>query len=484
MTTFTTIIMIFMRRIFLALLFLLVACQIPPLRGPLAPLPAGTPAATFTPSPGFTVRYHPDGVLYVGDRVSVEVLAPSGFESKGQKVRVSLGEKMLSETDFSRFGIGNRSQATFYWIWDTQALEAGVHSLTFAVLPDGPTWTESVSLLPASDVPAPEPDAHWELVETVCCNIHYISGTAAERDLETLKTMVDAQAADDERRLQTKLKGKIPLIFLPRVLGHGGFASDAIYVSHLDQNYAGSTTRQVVHHEIVHWLDGQMGGDLRPSILVEGLAVFFSDGHFKVEPLFSRAAALIKLDWYIPLRQLTDSFYMSQHEIGYIQAGALIGYMIQTYGWEDYNAFYRDLHSVQDGTDADVLDTALQAHFNLSLDQLEMEFMAFLRQQTVTEDDLADVRLTVAFYDSVRRYQLALDPSAHFLTAWLPNGDEMRQRKIVADYLRHPLSAANQRIESLLVSADANLRAGKYGAAEVDIRAANLLLDLLRNLPK
>jgi hypothetical protein len=474
----------FMRKYLVVLLFLLTACKLPSMVLQQVPLPAGTPAPTFTPSPNYTVRFHPDGALYVGDRVSIEVLAPSAAGSDHGKVRVSLDGKTLGENEFQPYGIGGRNQATFYWLWDTKGLKAGTYTLTFSLLQGSKSWTENIALLPADKVPAPEPGAQWESAESVCCTIHYISGTAAERDLDQLKAMVDAQAADDERRLQAKFKGKIPITFLPRVLGHGGFTSDEIYVSYLDQNYAGSTTTQVVHHEMVHWLDGQMGGDARLSMLQEGLAVFMSDGHFKVEPILPRAAALIRLNWYIPLPQLVNSFYTSQHEIGYMEAGAFTGYMIQTYGWDKYNAFYRDLHPIQGGADTDVLNAGLEKHFSLSLDQVEKNFTAFLGRQTVTDNDLTDVRLTVAFYDTVRRYQLALDPSAHFLTAWLVDGPDMRQRGIVADYLRHPDSADNQRIESLLVSADASLRAANYGITEVDIRTANLLLDFLGNSKK
>jgi len=448
-----------MRKLLVVLLFLLTACQLPSMVISQAQLPAGTPAATFTPSPDFTVRYHPDGPLYVGDRISMEVLAPSAAGSNHEKVRVSLDGKTLGESDLQPFGIGGRNQATFSWVWDTRELKAATYTLTFNLLQGGTSWTENVALLPASQVPAPEPDAHWASVDSVCCTIHYITGTDAERDLDKLKTMVDAQAADDERRLQTKFKGKIPITFLPRVLGHGGFTSDETYVSYLDQNYAGSTATQVVHHEMVHWLDGQMGGDMRLSMLQEGLAVYMSDGHFKVEPILPRAQALIQLNWYIPLPQLVNSFYLSQHEIGYMEAAAFTGYMIQVYGWDKYNAFYRDLHPIQGGADTDVLNAGLKKHFGLSLDQVEKDFKAYLDQQTVTDNDLTDVRLTVAFYDTVRRYQLALDPSAHFLTAWLPDGPEMRRQGIVADYLRHPNSADYQRIESLVVSADGSLRA-------------------------
>lgn len=186
---------------------------------------------------------------------------------------------------------------------------------------------------------------------------------------------------------------------------------------------------------------------------------------------------------YIPLRELTDTFYSSQHEIGYIEAGALTDYMICTYGWEKYNAFYRDLNPLG-GPDFGVLNAGLKAHFDISLEQLETNFKASLAQQTVTESELTDVRLTFSFYDAVRRYQQVLDPSAYFMTAWLPSGDDVRQRGIVADYLRHPVTPIEQQIETYLVSGDASLRAGNYKTTELYIRVVNMLLDVMERQPK
>ena len=467
--------------VFLILFFLLAACAAP--LQPQLPTPGarvGLREQTAKTGLGFRVIFHPDGPLYVGDQVSFEVISPPNFESSNQKISISVGEKTLGETDFGPFGIGGRQQATFYWVWDTRGLKSGVHTLTFSVRPAGLTWNEDVSLLPVADVPSPEPDAHWETAESACCTIYYVSGTDAARDIESLKAIADADATDVAQRIGVKFTDKIPLTFLPRVLGQGGFTSNAIYVSYLDQNYAGSTAKQIVHHEMVHWLDAQIRAKARLSMLQEGLAVYFSDGHFKIEPIPARAAALIQLKEYIPLRELVNSFYDAQHETAYIEAGALTGYMIETYGWEDYNAFYRNLNP-RNGSDADMLNAALESHFHLSLDQLEANFTAWLRQKTVTEDDLTDVRLTLSFYDAVRRYQQVLDLSAYFMTAWLPDGAEMRQRGIVADYLRHPVSAVSHQIESLLVSGDSSLRAGDYKAAALDIRLVNMLLDVIEN---
>ena len=339
-------------------------------------------------------------------------------------------------------------------------------------------WNQDVSLSPLTSIPAPEPTAAWKSVDTTCCIVSYISGTAADRDLEMLKNLVDTQAADVERRMGTKSQKKIPVTYFPRTLGHGGFAADGIYISYLDRNYAGSSAAQVTHHEMVHWLDSQLGGKLRPSILQEGLAVYMSDGHFKNEPIISRATALVDLGWYIPLRELTDTFYRSQHEVGYIEAAALISYMVTTYGWKDYNSFYRAITPAPGGSESVAMDTALQARFGISLDQLEQNFKVYLKNYPVDNSIKTDMRLTVNFYNTVRRYQAALDPSAYFLYAWLPDVARMRKLNIVADFLRHPDSLLNRQIEDLLVSGNVDLIGQKYESVEFKIHMANVLLDM------
>ena len=456
-----------MRKIALILLLLLSACA------GLRPQPAAPKL-----SPALTVRTHPDGAPYVGDLVSFEVYNPVAQQPLTDRLRISLAGKTLAEQPFSQFGMGARSQATFYWLWDTRSLPPGEYTFTFTLLPIDSSWDQKISLLPAAQLSAAEQGAKWATVETKCCTLQYITGTDAAADLEMLKSMLDAQAADVEARMGAMPNGKIPVTYLPRTLGHGGFTSDGIYVSYLHQNYAGGTAQQVTHHELVHWLDGQLGGELRPAMLQEGLAVYMSDGHFKIEPILPRAAALIDLNLYIPLRKLADTFYFSQHEASYAEAAALISYLISTHGRDSFNTFYRDIHSVKSGLQADALDAALQAHYGISLETLDANFRAFLRQQPVDTVASTDMRLTVAFYDTVRRYQRELDPSAYFLYTWLPGVAEMRQRGIVADFLRHPGGMLNRQIENQLVAGDAALRAADYSGVEARINAVNLLLDL------
>jgi hypothetical protein len=339
------------------LLLLVVACS-PVTSVPLphagggrekAPTPTATATATAlptlpveptpTPAADFSVQFHPDGGLYVGDKVSMEVITPTGYDAAEKSVEVSADGEEIGTAAFTSFGIAGRKEATFTWAWDTAALEAGPHVLDFAVLPAGPAWSQSVTLLPAADLPPPLAEAHWAAATSECCIISYITGTEAERDIASLEQTAYVEAGSVEQELHATPEEKIQLVFMPRVLGHGGFASDGIYVSYLDRNYAGSSTAQVLHHELVNWFDNKQGGDLRPTMLVEGLAVYLSGGHFRRSPAAARGRAA-RPGLVHPLRELTDDFYPSQHEIGYIEAGALIQYLVETYGWEAFNDFY------------------------------------------------------------------------------------------------------------------------------------------------
>ncbi|KAA3642859.1 MAG: hypothetical protein DWQ07_20255 [Chloroflexi bacterium] len=426
----------------------------------------------------FEVRLHPEDGIYVGELVSFEVLAPEDLDLSGEEIKIEVNGLVIGPAQFHRFGIGGRSQATFLWEWDTTSFDAGIHELTFQVLPDGDSWMETVTLLPLEEMPLDSANADWTQIRTDCCIVYYVTGTEAERDIAELSSQIDLQADRAEEAMDTELEAPIPFVLMPRLLGHGGFASNEIYISYLDRNYAGENTTQVFHHEIVHVIDARLGGELRPSMLVEGLAVYLSDGHFKVEPLMERAVALLELDWYIPYETLADGFYFHQHEIGYIQASALTEYMVERWGWEAYNNFYRDIKHHPSDSDYQAIDAGVRRHFDISFAELEEDFLAVLRSLPVDPDLVADVRLTVSFFDTVRRYQQVFDPSAYFLTAWLLNIEEMQEFDVTADYLRHPDEAANLALETMLVSADENLRAGRYGESERLLNAANAVLDV------
>ncbi len=468
-----------------------------------APSPSPAAGLTATQSPTqepvpLQVAVHPDGTLYVGDAVSFEVLPPAGGLQPDAIVSLSLDgpaqahyaePELLASQPFKPFGIGGRRQATFTWAWDTHSLAAGSYDLTFSVEPDGPTWTQTLALQPAPALPAAEQGAAWALARSRCCAVYYITHTEAERDLDTLLAQFDAQADDAVAKMGVQFTAPITITLMPRLVGQGGFADDTISVSYLDRDYTAGDVGRIIHHEMVHILDARLGGDLRPSLLVEGLAVYESGGHFKAEPLMPRTAALLDqfgspsiqgLNWFIPLRRLADQFYTSQHELGYMEGSSLIEYMVQRWGWSEFSTFYRSIKPAQSGSQADAIDAALQSHFNLSLARLEQDFIAALRAEPASASWKEDVRLTVSFYDSMRRYQQILDPSAYFLNAWLPDQKEMRQRNIVADYMRRLDSPLNQVLELLLGGAGRDEPAGRFQQMQERLDAVNAVLDAVQ----
>ena len=379
-----------MRRILSLLILLLIACRafspMPGVSSPPAVEGDGASPATLTPpvvlampqargaqhlfqpTPGaIKVRAHPDGALYAGDKVSLEVIAPGDTDLSGESVQLEApgaDGPQTSREEFWPHGIGGRVQANFLWAWDTIGMESGAYELRFNLLPDGPSWTETLLLQSQEGLPASGAGGGWAVADSECCRIHYITGTSVARDLPALLEMVDGQMESAIRKMGLEPKERIEITFLSRVLGHGGFARDGLSVSYLDRHYAGGSTSTVLHHELVHAIDVEMtmgaegGPALRPLIFIEGLAVYLTGGHFKPEPLAPRAAALLPpevgcrqdpkrvcgLGWYIPLTRLVEDFYQEQHEIGYLQAGALVEFMVENWGWEAFFEFYRDIH--------------------------------------------------------------------------------------------------------------------------------------------
>ncbi len=448
----------------------------------LTPAPTPRPASDTDLAGEYRLVVHPDGPLYVGDLVSFEVVVPARNSDGAGQVRIQVdppGGVVLEETALAPFGIGGRRQATFLWAWDTAGLEPGGHTLEIEVLPGGPVWRETLLLRPGGAQPARERQAAWTEVEIPCCRVRYITHTAAERDLAALLPLIEARAQDAAGSLGIDIRKPISLVLLPRLLGHGGFAMDEIYVSYLDRRYTSGQHGIVLYHEIVHLLDAQLEGELRPTILAEGLAVYLSGGHYKDEPLFARAAALVELGWYLPLQPLSDAFYLSQHEIGYMEAGALVQYMVETWGLESVLALYHAVQPHESGSQARALDQALQQHFGVSFSALEAGFLARLEQYPVNPDLLEDVRLTVKLYEAIRRYQQLLDPSAYFLSAWLPDIDDLPRQDLVADYLRNPAGVENITLEAMLAAAGSHLHAGRYRQAEGLLAAVNAVLERL-----
>jgi hypothetical protein len=458
--------------------------------------PTATSAATWTAAPEYGLRpedvtFHPDPYLYSGDIASLEVNAEhlnplwNISRTTAQLHIGDLANPSIARADFSSFGIGGRTQATLQWAWDTTGLEgpqmvviaigpagAGVEAGGDSIAPED-VLTLTVNLRPASERPLPEPLAQWAQAESVCCVFHYLTHTAAARDIARIQTEADAAFAHVEQVLGVTQKDKVGFTLLSRLLGHGGFAANEISLTYIDRNPVGNGLTTVFAHEGTHLLDRQISR-VRPVMMTEGLAVYVAGGHFKPEDLERRAAALLVLDDYIPLARLANDFYNAQHEIGYLEGGAFITYLVDTYGWEAFKKFYGAFQPAS--ADAQMLDRGLSVRFGKGLDDLESEWLAHLRSLPPDENEIENLRLTIVLYDTLRRYQSLDDPAAYFLTAWLPEGPQARKRGIVADFVRHPTAPENIALETMLGAAREALDAGDFAQAEALLEAVEAVL--------
>ncbi len=456
-----------------------------------APLPSLVP-----PTPPLDLSLSPDGVLiypaapiYEGDRVTFEVVAevPDQVAARDVGVHVYVNDQLLVDDRLNGSNLGGDGVGLYPWVWSTVE-QAGTYTVTVALDPqdairagdENPENNQVVTWLvvaPVEEMPASLANASWIVAENDCCRVHVVSGTAAQRDLNDLLALADEAVTHAATRLEEQPNRPLNIYFVDRVIGQGGYsAGPTLVVSYLDRDYVGIGLREVVIHEAVHAIDSQFA-PRRITFLAEGVAVWVTGGHYKPEPIDERTAALVELDRYVPLTQLINDFYPHQHEIGYLQAAGFINYLVKQYGWPAVRAFYADVTGDAAFTLAESVDMQLQRHFDITLAQLEIEWLAYLGRIRPTKDVVTDLATTIRYYDTMRRYQVAYDPTAYFLTAWLPAPQQAVERGITADLTRHPEAEVNVTLETMLGAADQALRAGNYNRANVILDSVERVLE-------
>jgi hypothetical protein len=360
------------------------------------------------------------------------------------------------------------------WAWDTAGL-AGEQTLRVELDPDDaitegdedPTNNVvyvTAELQPAEERHPVEAAAAWSTTSTECCVVHYLTSTAAERDLANLAAMVQSAVTWTTEELDADLTRRLDVYFVDRVIGQGGYAQRALALSYLDRRYAGYDLETVIRHEAVHVVDVRMMDDPPPAMLREGLAVWVAGGHFQPEPIPERAAALVELGLYVPLDQLADDFYLLQHEAGYLEAAALVSYLIETYGWDGFLEFYGAFEDPS-GLPSAVLDEVLLSTFDVGLTETEDGFREWLRAYPPEPKEVLNLQTTIRLFETVRLYQQAYEPGAYFLTGWLVDPVEAESLGVVADLVRHPREVENVALEAMLLTASNSLTDERLGTA-------------------
>ena len=419
------------------------------------------------------ISIFPVPAVYAGDRVSIQIApnVPGGLAPNDVDVRVLIDGKEMVTGNLNWRKFSGDSVGIYEWVWDT-INQTGEHTITATLDPqdliqigdENPAnnqATITVAVEPREALPEAEANATWVEGNSECCNVHVVSGTAAHRDLGQLLPRVDAAFERAADVLDEPLIVPYEVFLIDRVIGQGGYAAEAMVVSYLDRNYAGGGLDEVLTHEAVHLIDQQFAPD-RITFLSEGVAVWATGGHYQQEDLGQRMAALVELGLFIPLAEVIDNFYATQHEISYLEAASLISYLVETYGWSAVRPFYTNATADDGGTQSQAIDENLRIYFNSNLQQVEADWLDYLSGLPRDRSALTDLQATVLLYDVMRRYQTLYDPTAYYLYAWLPSPDVAVQLDATADFSRHPESAINMALESMLKAANDALWRGDY----------------------
>ncbi len=451
------------------------------------PTPIPTPLPPDLSITNDSVFIYPAPQIYTGDKVSFQVrpYIPAIINPDDVTITVfvdglEVGSSVLNDRDLDQGAFG-----LVKWAWETDN-RAGTHQVqVFLDLndtiqtgdenPNNNQITFPVVVYDRSQLPSTEANAAWVMAETNCCRVHVVSGTAAYRDLPELLVEVETAVQQAAARLNEEPQKTLDIYFVDRVIGQGGYAGSELVISYLDRDYGGINLHQVLVHELTHLIDQQFAPQ-RVSFLAEGVAVWASGGHYKPENIDQRAAALLKLDRYVPLTDLINDFYPVQHEIGYLQAASFVKYLVDNFGWTRFREFYSNTTADDAATPGQALDVNLQIYYNQSLAGMEAEWLAYLNGLLWDDTAVADLQTTLYLYDTMRTYQQQYDPAAYFLTAWLPYPSEVRQTGTPADLTRHPQAEINVTLEVMLQAAGQNMLAGDFNRAAVILDSVNRVL--------
>lgn len=429
---------------------------------------------------------YPPDQLHTGDHVTFQVYAnvPEGLDPQYVPLHIYVDDQLILDGRLGGWrNLAGEAIGLYQWVWYAGDMP-GEHLLKVVLDPDdilqaGDTNPDNNTALLAVGVSeSAETPPTWQTANTHYANVHVVTGTAAHRDLQFLVAQVDAAIVQASNVLQLMPTEKLEIYFVDRVIGQGGYAGAAMVISYLDRDYSGGGLYETLVHEAIHLLDDQLVQGAEYRFLTEGLAVWATGGHYEVESLDQRAAGLL-LDTrqYIPLDALINNFYPAQHEIGYLEAGAFVKYLVDSYGWETVRQFYGNLINRPDKSLADSVSESMTYYFGKTLAQLEAEWHTHLRAQPHTAEDTNDLLITVEFYDLMRRYQLLYDPTAHFLYAWLPAPEMLRVEGISADLTRHPSAEVNVILELMLASADNAIQNNDFTTTRALLESIERTLD-------
>ncbi|MGD8465717.1 MAG: hypothetical protein PVI09_17790, partial [Anaerolineae bacterium] len=356
------------------------------------------------------------------------------------------------------------SQLDYWWLVRDSAGETVRAGDT---VPLGP----SLQVLVATPTPeAPPLDFTWAISESRHYRFHYVPDSAAERDRFQIGALAEQALARTTAILDLEFEGQMDIYLVPRVFWQGGAAyGDKVQlISYLDRNYTAVETWSYFTHEGTHALAQDLvqpkeDGGGPDGVLVEGLAVWATSGHYRTEPVDEWTAVLAASDDYIPLADLrAGPFYDFQHEISYLEGASFVKFLIERYGLDRLKELYGRATN-QDGSD----EALVQELFGQSYAELESAWLDYLAAHTPSQEQAQMVRLQIRSFDLMRRYETEMDPDARILPGDPPPDWDT---ETLTAFLHRAGAPVNIVLETALIAAQERMLGG-------DLADATALLD-------
>jgi hypothetical protein len=383
--------------------------------------------------------------------------------------QVALSYRLDATEEGLTRSLTNTSPLDYWWlVRDTAGEEVRVGDQVSL----GPHLRSLVTAPPAEPFPA---DFAWGSWGTEHFHLHFVPGTSAERDRAEIGALAEEALAAIVETLDLEFQGQMDIYLVPRVFWQGGaaYGNKVQLISYLDRNYTSVEIWSYFTHEGTHALAQDLlqpkeNGGGPDGVLVEGLAVWASNGHYAQEPIDAWAAAVAASDDYIPLPELrAGPFYEFQHETSYMQAASFVQYLVETYGLDRF----KELYGRATG-DAGHDEALVQQLYGKGYAALEADWLAHLEGVEPTLQEVETWQLRVRSFEVMRRYQSELDPDARILPATPPPEWMSDTLRIFTRRLNKP---ENIVLETALIAAQRRLHSGDTaGAAALldDVEAA------------
>ncbi|HSL30724.1 MAG TPA: hypothetical protein VK900_16100, partial [Anaerolineales bacterium] len=419
-------------------------------------IPASDDPAQLTAAGRVTA--YPGPEHYAGDVLTFEIVNDGSFGDETLTVSMTLDDQEPREISATASWNGVLVPLAL----DTTDL-TGRHTLKLTTEDGRLNEIYTFEVLPSDQRPANEEEALWLEREIDCCVLHYISGTAAGRDIEYIMDNFEQAAEEFAAITGSEIDPKLDVYIMDRIWGNGGFGGNGeLVISYFDRYYGPTIGEEglqtLARHEFTHAAGVGLpitGNGV--NFNSEGLAVYVAGGHYKPEPLAERGAALYDLGYFE-----TVTGFIPQHELSYLHPAAMLTYIVETYGMEKMWEFLGSDDNPEDDQPGS-MEAAFQSTFGVSVPEFDAAFQAWLESHEPGEQ-LDDLRLTIELQDLRRQYQSTYSPPPNFLLG--SAADAVARPEYLPIVIREARAPANVAVEMIIAHAQQAILDRDYAQAE------------------